>query len=120
MLSTVAENTSCLELDCMPEIELIVEQFRGYDSSKKLQVLNKLKEIAKPETTSLIESDVKTKVRGRPKLKLHNSTKRNPSAFEVVESAQVSYSPALTGDTIVSSGACLVSKQRFMHKLKVI
>ena len=80
--------------------------------SKKLQVLNKLGEIAKPKTTSLIESDVKTKVRGRPKLKLHNSTKWYPSAFEVVEFAQDSYSPALIGDTIVSSSAFLVAKQR--------
>ena len=110
MLSTVAENTSKLELDCMPEIELIVEQFRGYDSSKKLKVLNKLREIARPETTSLIEPDVKTKVRSRPKLILDNSTKRDPSAFEVVESTQDSYSPALTRDTIVSSGASLVPK----------
>ena len=72
--------------------------------------MNKFREIAKPETTSLIESDVKTKVRGRPKLELHNSTKRDPSAFEVVESTQDRYSLALTEDTIVSSGASLVPK----------
>ena len=70
----------------MPEIDLIVKQFRGYDSSKKLLILNKLCELAKPETTSLIKLEVKSKVRGCPKLKSHNSTKRDPSAFELVES----------------------------------
>ena len=38
----------------------------------------------------------------------------------MVKSTQDSYSPALTGDNIVSSGASLVPKQRFMPKLKVI
>ena len=88
--------------------------------SKKLQVLNKLKEIAKPETTSLIEPDVKTKVRGRPKLKLHNSTKHDPFAFELVESARDCYSPSLTKDTIASSGASFVPKKITMPKQKVI
>ena len=72
----------------MTEIDLIVEQFRGYDSRKKLQILDKLRELAKPETTSLIEPASKSQCKGRPNLKLHNSTKREPSSFEYVESAQ--------------------------------
>ena len=55
LLSKASANNLSHELDCMLEIDLIVEQFRGYDSSKKLLILNKLRELAKPKTTSLIK-----------------------------------------------------------------
>ena len=120
LLSNASANNPSHEFDCMPETDLIVEQFKGYDLSKKLLILNKLRELAKPETTSLIEPEVKSKVRGHPKLKTHNSTKRDPSAFKLVKSAQDSYSPSLTRDTIASSGTSFVPKKLTMPKQKVI
>ena len=59
-----------MSLDYIPEIELIVKQFKEFDSGIKLQLLNKLRELAMLESTSLIEPVMKTRTRGSPHLKV--------------------------------------------------
>ena len=67
---------------------MILKRFNGVDDCSKIQLLKKLKELADPALTFLVELEVKTKVRGRPSMKLDKSTRRDPSKFEYVESLQ--------------------------------
>ncbi|GMQ00657.1 hypothetical protein CsSME_00047653 [Camellia sinensis var. sinensis] len=66
-------------------------------------LLQKLRELAKPDCTFLIELEVKSNPRGRPKLKIETSTRRKPSVFEIVASAQDSYSPGVIAKTSVTT-----------------
>lgn len=45
----------------IPEIDLIVKRFKESDSGIKMQLLNKLRELAMPKSTSLIEPVMKTR-----------------------------------------------------------
>ena len=108
MLATATPKSSSMELDCIPELELIAQRFKEYDSSRKLQLLNKLRELAVPESTFLIKPEVDT------------STRRDQCAFELVQSGQDSYSPVAIGATAVSSGSSLQRKPKRIQKQKVI
>ena len=73
------------ELTTTSEFDLIAKKFRTSDEAGKIQILKKLKELASPSSTSLIEPDVKSNTRGQSsakKKKLDRSTTREPSAFE--------------------------------------
>ena len=82
-----------MELSYKTELELIGNRFGDLDTSTKLQVLKKLREIACPQSTHLLEPEVKVKTRGRPKEKIDTSTRRLPSNFELAASVQDSHSP---------------------------
>ncbi|KAH6816049.1 hypothetical protein C2S51_020869 [Perilla frutescens var. frutescens] len=59
------------------------------DESAMLLMLKRFREIVSPSTTSMIEPEVQTKTRGRPKVKktrVDISTKREKSAFEYADS----------------------------------
>ena len=74
MLATTTTKCSNKSLDCIPKIELIVKRFKESDLSIKLQLLNKLRELAMPKSTPLIEPEMKTRTQGRPQLKVDTST----------------------------------------------
>ncbi|KAL7182044.1 hypothetical protein ACSBR1_040877 [Camellia fascicularis] len=52
--------------------------------------------------------------RGRPKLKIETSTRREPSAFEIVASAQDSYSPRVIAKASVTTKKVKRRKKRYM------
>jgi len=84
------------DINCDVEIDLIVKRFKENPKSTKLQILQKLKELAKPESTSLVEPEVNQRPKGRPKIKIDTSTRRDPSDFEYILSAQDSNFLSLT------------------------
>ncbi|XP_028102895.1 uncharacterized protein LOC114302124 [Camellia sinensis] len=73
-----------LELTCIPELEMILKQFNESDIAMKLDMLKKLREIANPASTFLIEPDVKPNPR-RGHKKTDISCRRDPCAFEFVD-----------------------------------
>ncbi|KAH6811496.1 hypothetical protein C2S51_025258 [Perilla frutescens var. frutescens] len=63
--------------------------FAQADESARLLMLKRFRKIVTPSTTSMVEPDVQTKTRGRPKVtktKADTSTKREKSAFEYTDS----------------------------------
>ncbi|GMP33792.1 hypothetical protein CsSME_00006954 [Camellia sinensis var. sinensis] len=93
-----------LELTCEPELEMIVKYFNDCDTTKQLEILKKLGEIANPESTFLIEPDVKPNPRGCPAhKKIDVSIRRDPYAFEIVQSGHDSHSPKGTQMTMLAS-----------------
>ncbi|XP_052300876.1 PKS-NRPS hybrid synthetase cheA-like [Citrus sinensis] len=95
--TTKAETT---DLSCSTEMEMILKRFNNNDYTGKLQILKKLKELANPASTYLIEPEAKARTRGRPSSKADNSTRRDPSKFEHVLSALNSHSPHLSSSKI--------------------
>ncbi|KAL7238264.1 hypothetical protein ACSBR2_004379 [Camellia fascicularis] len=93
MLSTL--HTVSEEWTCTLELELFTKRFKEMDPDVKRFLLQNLRELAKPDCTFFIESEVKSNPRGQQKLKIETSTHHEPSAFELVESAQDSYSPGV-------------------------
>lgn len=71
------------------EVEIINQQFSRSNTTEKLVLLKRLKEINNPTTTFLIEPEVKLRKRGK-RIK-HNevSTRRLPCAHELVENEHV-------------------------------
>ena len=59
----------------------------------QLETLHKLGEIANPQSTFLIVPDVKPNPRGMGHKKIDVSTRRDPCAFELVQSGLDSHSP---------------------------
>ena len=89
-----ASKMQIMKLNCEPELDIIAKKFKQLDGAAQLQMLRKLREIASPDSTSLEEPAKKmTGSRGRTSLKVDTSTRRDPSAFELVLSGQDSYSP---------------------------
>lgn len=60
--------------------------FEEKDIQHQRVLLAKLRELIKPDTTSLIEPSQKVVTKGRPGKKIDTSTQRDPSAFEYVDS----------------------------------
>ena len=83
------------DINCDAEIDLIMKRFKANLKSTKLQILQKLKELANPESTSLVEPMENHRPKGRPKIKIDKSTRHDPSDFEYILSAQGSTVPAL-------------------------
>ncbi|XP_028070434.1 uncharacterized protein LOC114272918 [Camellia sinensis] len=59
----------------------------------ELEILHKLGEFADPQSSFLIELDVKPNPRGKGHKKIDVSTRRDPCAFELVQSRHDSHSP---------------------------
>ncbi|KAL9409227.1 hypothetical protein AB3S75_047588 [Citrus x aurantiifolia] len=95
--TTKAETTY---LSCSTEMEMILQRFNNNDYTGKLKILKKLKELANPASTYLIEPEAKARARGRPSSKADNSTRRDLSKFEHVLSALNSHSPHLSSSKI--------------------
>ncbi|XP_060969793.1 protein FAR1-RELATED SEQUENCE 6-like [Cannabis sativa] len=72
------------EISCDAEIELFLRRFQEVDIPTKLHLQRKLRELAEPSTTFLVEPEVKMNTRGRPPSKFDHSTRQDPSAFEYV------------------------------------
>ncbi len=90
-----------IQLSCDAELDLIALRFKKLDGASQLQMIKKLREIASPDSTPLLEpAKRKTGSRGRASLKVDTSTRRDPSAFELVLSGQDSYSPGVEKVTI--------------------
>lgn len=87
------------DIHCDAEIDLIMRRFKANPKNIKLELLKKLKELANPETTSILEPAVNQRPKGRPKGKIDDSTRRDPSDFEYILSTQnsttLSLSPAV-------------------------
>ncbi|XP_028097182.1 uncharacterized protein LOC114297034 [Camellia sinensis] len=66
-----------VELSCEPKFDLILKRFNTSDYIMQLEILHKLKEIANPQSTFLIESDVKPNPRskGHKKIPTQDSVK---------------------------------------------
>ncbi|XP_024039451.1 uncharacterized protein LOC112098079 [Citrus clementina] len=101
------------ELSCTPEMEMIIKRFEDSDGFGKMQIKRKLKELADPFLTFLIELPVKAKTRGRPSQKLDKSTRRDPSRFEYVVSAQDNHSPD------IMSSSTTTKKPKGQRKMSV-
>ncbi|XP_028071740.1 uncharacterized protein LOC114274068 [Camellia sinensis] len=101
MLST--PHTVSEEWTCTPKLELFAKRFEEVDPNMKRFLLQKLRELAKPDCTFFIEPELKSNPRGRLKLKIKTSTRREPSAFEIVASAQDSYSPGVIAKASVTT-----------------
>lgn len=79
--------------DCLVDIKT---KFSQSTETERLLILKRLREVLNPTTTSLIEPEIPIRTRGRSrpaKAKQSKSTKRDPSAFEYVESVNDSCSP---------------------------
>ena len=120
MLPTAPSTSSCMSLDCKADLQLLEKRFNEYDSTRKLQLLKKIRELSKPESTHLIEPEVKSRTRGRPSMKVDTSTRRDPSAFELVSSAQDSYSPKSAAMTEVTDKGRLECKPKRREKISAI
>ncbi|XP_028068917.1 uncharacterized protein LOC114271500 [Camellia sinensis] len=80
-----------LELTCIPELELILQRFNESDIATQLDMLKKLREIANPSSTFLIEPNVKPNPR-RGHKKIDISCHRDLCAFELVDDGHDSQS----------------------------
>ncbi|KAL7221792.1 hypothetical protein ACSBR1_023688 [Camellia fascicularis] len=116
MLST--PHTVSEEWTYTPELELFAKQFEEVDPDVKRFLLQKLKELAKPDCTFLIEPEVKSNPQGQPKLKIETSTRREPSAFEIVALAQDSYSPRVIAKASVTTKKVKTKKTEKVHRLR--
>ena len=90
---SVSDDVGCRWSETVCDVNNI---FSMANESEKLLMLKRLKEIANPTTTSLLEPQVNIRTRGRPrnsKAKVDKSTRRDPSRFEYVESNKDSCSP---------------------------
>ncbi|XP_028061474.1 PKS-NRPS hybrid synthetase CHGG_01239-like [Camellia sinensis] len=76
----------------------------------ELEILHKLGEIADPQSSFLIEPDVKPNPRGKGHKKIDVSTYRDPCAFELVQSGHDSHSPM--GTQIPTQDSVKVHKKR--------
>ncbi|CAL5372675.1 unnamed protein product [Camellia sinensis] len=86
-------------LPCAHKIANYIRQ----DNTRQLEILKKLGEIANPESTFLIEPDVKPNPRGCPAhKKIDVSIRRDPYAFEIVQSGHDSHSPKGTQMTTLA------------------
>ncbi|KAH6785057.1 hypothetical protein C2S51_037512 [Perilla frutescens var. frutescens] len=80
--------------------------FAQADESERLLMLKRFREIVTPSTTSMVEPDVQTKTRGRPKVtktKVDTSTKREKSAFEYTDSFNDSCSQVPTHLSVIAA-----------------
>ncbi|KAH9750386.1 protein FAR1-RELATED SEQUENCE [Citrus sinensis] len=101
------------ELSCTPKMEMIIKSFEDSDGFGKMQIKRKLKELTDPSSTFLIEPTIKDKTRGRPSQKLDKSTRRDPSRFEYVVSAQDNHSPN------IMSSSTTTKKPKGQRKMSV-
>ncbi|XP_028053414.1 uncharacterized protein LOC114257809 [Camellia sinensis] len=82
-----------VELSCEPKFGFILKRFNASNYIMQLEILHKLGEIANPQSTFLIEPDVKPNPRGKGHKKVDVSTRRDSCAFELVQSRHDSHSP---------------------------
>ena len=80
-----------------PEIETIYKKFQSESESGKLVLKQKLRELADPDTTSLMPPSVIVKTKGKlsskKKYQFDNSIRRDPSYFEIVQSYHDNITP---------------------------
>ena len=107
------------EVTCHAEVELFVNKFNESDRTMRLELLKKLKEIVYPESTFLVEPEVKPKTRPRDHKKINVSTRRDPCAFEFVQSGHDSFSPRDTQITTLASTLQTKKKRPVKGKEKV-
>ncbi|XP_028067641.1 uncharacterized protein LOC114270370 [Camellia sinensis] len=106
-----------LELTCIPELELILKRFKESDIAMQLDMLKKLREIANPASTFLIEPDVKPNPR-RGHKKIDISCRRDPCAFELVDDGHDSQS-TLASSQSKKKRTSKVHKKKQFHILKI-
>ncbi|XP_028105854.1 uncharacterized protein LOC114304908 [Camellia sinensis] len=107
------------EVSCHGEVELFVNKFAESDRTMRLELLKKLKEIVYPGNTFLVELKVKPKIRPRDHKKINVSTRRDPCAFELVQSGHDSFSPRDTQITTLASTLETKKKRPVKGKEKV-
>ncbi|XP_028086371.1 uncharacterized protein LOC114287276 [Camellia sinensis] len=100
-----------LELTCIPELEMILKRFNESDIAIKLDMLKKLKEIANPASTFLIEPDVKPNPR-RGHKKTNISCRRDPCAFELVDNGHDSQSTLASSQSKKKKASKVLDKKR--------
>ena len=112
---TMTPKSTSTELNPDSVLDMLTKQFQNYDDTKKAQVLKKLTEIVNPGSTFIIEPLMKpTKKRDHKKVDV--STRRNPCAFEMVESQHDSHSPRPC-DSIPSKDSGKTKKPRVMQSV---
>ncbi|XP_028105524.1 uncharacterized protein LOC114304564 [Camellia sinensis] len=107
------------EVTCHAEVELFVNKFNESDRTMRLELLKKLKEIVYPESTFLVEPEVKPKTRPRDHMKINVSTRRDPCAFELVQSGHDSFSSRDTQITTLASTLQIKTKRPVKGNEKV-
>ncbi|XP_028108051.1 PKS-NRPS hybrid synthetase CHGG_01239-like [Camellia sinensis] len=107
------------KVTCHAEVELFLNKFNESDKTMRLELLKKLKEIVYPESTFLVEPEVKPKTRPRDHKKINVSTRRDPCAFELVQSGHDSFSPRDTQITTLASTLQTKKKRPVKGKEKV-
>ncbi|XP_028083552.1 uncharacterized protein LOC114284804 [Camellia sinensis] len=87
------------------QTDFFIKKFQTINETQQVIILKKLRELISPESTFLMEPELKTNTRGRSRgrghgqFKIDTSTKREPSAFEFVLSGEDSYSQGVTIST---------------------
>ena len=105
-----ATNVQTMKLSYESKLDMISQQFKQFDGASQLQMLKKLREIACPDSTPLIElAKKKIGTRGRASMKIDTSTHCDPSAFEFVLSGQDSYSSHIEP---ISTGIPMMQMQK--------
>ncbi|XP_028054208.1 uncharacterized protein LOC114258456 [Camellia sinensis] len=107
------------EVTCHAEVELFVNKFNESDRTMRLELSKKLKEIVYPGSTFLVELEVKPKTRPRDHKKINVSTRRDPCAFELVQSGHDSFSPRDTQITTLAPTLQTKKKRPVKGKEKV-
>ena len=104
-------------IDCQPELDLIAQRFNECDSTTKLQLLKKLRElVTSTDCISLTQQNVKSKTQGRKNSKIDSSTHRDPCASELVAYGQDSRANVMAAIPEVS----VKPKRRPKEKVPVI
>ncbi|XP_052727423.1 PKS-NRPS hybrid synthetase cheA-like [Vigna angularis] len=87
-ISGIVSNESLPEFSIDHEVQLVQERFNKVDIGEKVNIKQKMIEIACPEMTSMVAPTHKVKTKGAQKSKdarHERSTKRDPSYFEHVD-----------------------------------
>ncbi|XP_028062629.1 uncharacterized protein LOC114265960 [Camellia sinensis] len=107
------------KVSCHAEVELFVNKFNESDRTMRLEILKNLKEIVYPGSIFLVEPKVKPKTRPWDLKKINVSTRRDPRAFELVQSRHDSFSPRDTQITTLASILQTKKKRPVKGKEKV-
>ncbi|XP_028124362.1 uncharacterized protein LOC114321390 [Camellia sinensis] len=108
-----------IEVTCRAKVELFVKKFNESDRTMQLELLKKLKEIVCLGSTFLVEPEVKPKTHPWDHKKIIVSTRRDPCAFELVQSGHDSFSPRDTQITTLASTLEIKKKRPVKGKEKV-
>ena len=107
-------DVAVVEPDMEDWLRRTVDMMARVDPARRRMMWKHVQETLNPSTTSLAEPSVPVRTKGRPKKpKAKGSTKREPSAFELVDAVIDSCSPADTPGPVIYTSGPVASKPMF-------